>query len=108
MCFWQTFQILVRHELYAVEDNTAIEKLNDIQGTEIDAKLEIINTDDGKLFCAQNNNGILKDVSYVNINKGKSGGMTFSYLGKINVDEIRLFFWDRTSLKPMIKPVIIK
>lgn len=32
-------------ELYAVEDNTAIEKLSDIQGTEIDAKLEIINTD---------------------------------------------------------------
>ena len=95
-------------ELYAVEDNTAIEKLSDIQGTEIDAKLEIINTDDGKLFCAQYNNGILKDVSYVNINKGKSGGMTFSYLGKSNVDEIRLFFWDRTYLKPMINPVIIK
>jgi len=48
------------------------------------------------------------DIKSVDVEKGAGDGMTLSYLGSTQVDEIRLFFWDRTSLLPSIKQVIIQ
>lgn len=95
-------------KLYVVEGDTKIDKLSDIKGNEIDAKMEIINTDNGRLYCAQFKDKRLVNLSSVDIDAGMSGGTTISYSGHSNVDEIKLFFWDRTSNEPLIKPVIIK
>ena len=95
-------------KLYVVEGDTRVDKLSDISGNSLKAKMEIINTDNGVLCCAQYKDGVLMDLSSVNVDSGIYGDMTISYLGNSNVDEIKLFFWDRTSLRPMLKPVIIK
>ncbi len=102
------YSYMYQPKLYLVEDGYEINKLSDIKGDSLNAKMEIINTDNGRLYCAQFKDKILVNLSMVDIDTGISGGTTLSYLGSSNVDERKLFFWDRTSSAPLISPVIIK
>jgi len=95
-------------KIYLAEGNNAIKKLSDISGNSLTAKAEIVNVENGRLYCAQYLGGKLMDIKSVDVEKGAGDGMTLSYLGSTQVDEIRLFFWDRTSLLPSIKQVIIQ
>lgn len=102
------FGYMYQPKLYVVEGDTIVDKLSDISGNCLNAKMEIINMDNGVLCCAQYKDGVLVNLSKANIDSGINGDMTISYLGNSNVDEIKLFFWDRTTLRPMLKSVIIK
>lgn len=93
--------------IYMLEGQKKIEQLSDISEASLTAKAEIINVENGRLFCAQYYDGVLKDVKFVDVSKGEGDGMTISYLGSSEVDEIKLFFWDNTSLTPSIEPVVI-
>lgn len=94
-------------KMYLSSGTEQIDKLKDISDNDLRANLEIINTDNGRLYCAQYKGDMLKDVSVVNVSKGVNGGMTIQYLGDSEVDKIKLFFWDQTTNTPIIKPVII-
>ena len=94
-------------KIYMLEGQNEIEKLSDISGNSLTAKAEIINIENGRLYCAQYYEGKLVDVKFVDIAKGAGDSMTISYLGSSQVDEIKLFFWDYTSTIPTVEPVII-
>lgn len=96
-----------KSKLYMTDEDGPVEKLSDISGDSLTAKLEIINTDNGRLYCAQYKNGVLVDLDLADVKKGAEDSMTISYLGSTEVDEIRLYFWDNTSGAPLMESVSI-
>lgn len=96
-------------KIYLLEGENEIKKLSDISGNSLTAKAEIVNVENGRLYCAQYSDGKLVDVKLVDVAKGAGGGMDIAYMGsdELQVDEIKLFFWDYTSIIPSVEPVII-
>ena len=94
-------------QMYMMDMNTKIDSLSDITGTSLEAKLEVINTDNGRFLCAQYLGEKLVGVDFVDVDKSDGESMTIEYLGSVNVDTIKLFFWDKTSMQPHMKEVVI-
>ena len=99
------FEYLSR--MYLTDGDKEIENLSDITSAYPEAKLEMINTDNGRLLCAQYKDNMLVDVDFVDVKKGAEDGMTIEYKGSVNVDQIKLFFWDKTTMAAHMKEVII-
>lgn len=93
-------------QMYVMDMNNKIDNLSDITGTALEAKLEVINTDNGRFLCAQYQGDRLVDVDFVDVDKGDGESMTIEYKGSL-VDTIKLFFWDKTSMNPHMKEVVI-
>ena len=93
-------------QMYMMDMNTKIDNLSDITGTDLEAKLEVINTDNGRFLCAQYQGNRLVDIDFVDVDKGDGESMTIEYKGSL-VDTIKLFFWDKTSMNPHMREVVI-
>lgn len=99
------FEYLSR--MYLTDGDKEIENLSDITSAYPEAKLEMINTDNGRLLCAQYKEGRLVDVDFADVSRGNGESMTIEYKGSANVDQIKLFFWDKTTMAAQMQEVII-
>lgn len=101
---------LIQPDMQITEDGKTIKNLDYITG-DINATAEIGTPMNAMFICAQYKNGVLvhTQVSKCDetLQKGEIVSLPVEYKGSMDVDEIKLFFWDSVNFTPITKAKVV-